>query len=73
MRRRRDPWGPRRSLESSAIAAAAPAFAMLPVWLLALGVFWVPVHLLWHIDFAVFAALHLLSVVLLFQIGRAHV
>jgi Zn-dependent protease with chaperone function len=39
---------------------------MLPVWLLALGVFWVPVHLLWHIDFAVFAALHLLSVVLLF-------
>jgi len=48
------------------VAAIAPAFAMLPVWLLALGVIWVPVHLAWNVSFPVFAALHLASVVLLF-------
>ena len=62
----RQPRSSRRHLESSAIASIAPLVAVVPVWLLAIAVFWFPVHLVWHVSYPVFAGLYLLAVVLLF-------
>ncbi len=56
----------RRNLDSSAITAIAPVVAVVPVWLLALLVFWWPVHLIWQVPFLWFAGGYLASVVLLF-------
>ncbi|MDO9174165.1 MAG: hypothetical protein Q7V62_05125, partial [Actinomycetota bacterium] len=55
----------RRNLDSSAITAIAPVVAVVPVWLLALLVFWWPVHLIWQVPFLWFAGGYLASVVLL--------
>jgi len=56
----------RRSLESSATAALLPVIALVPVWLIALGVFWLLVRLVWHVSFPMFAGLYLAAGVLLF-------
>ena len=45
----------RRHVESSALTALLPAFAAIPVWLLALAVWWLPVHLIWNVPFLTFA------------------
>lgn len=58
--------GGRRSIESSAAAAVLPVIALIPVWLIALAVFWLIVRLFWHVHFAVFAALYLAAGVVLF-------
>ncbi|HTH07690.1 MAG TPA: M48 family metalloprotease [Ilumatobacteraceae bacterium] len=58
--------GARRNVESSAVTALAPVVAVLPVWLLAIFVFWLPVQLIWEIPFWAFAAGYVASVILLF-------
>jgi Zn-dependent protease with chaperone function len=63
MRRQR---GARRQVESSAVASVAPLLAVIPVWLLAIAVFWLPVHLVWHISYLAFAGLYLAAAVVLF-------
>ncbi len=55
-----------RNLDSSAITAIAPVLAVAPVWLLAILVFWWPVHLIWAVPFVWFAVGYLVAVVLLF-------
>ena len=40
--------------------------ALVPVWLLSLAVFWVPTHLVWRVDFWLFAVVHLAAVVVMF-------
>jgi Zn-dependent protease with chaperone function len=60
------PASPRRQLESSAVAAFMPVFALAPVWLLAMLVFWWPIQLVWSVPFWLFAGVYLAGVVLLF-------
>lgn len=55
-----------RRIESSAVAALAPALTVLPVSLVALAVFWVPVHLIWDIAYGWFVVGYLAAAVLLF-------
>jgi len=55
-----------RSVERSTIASLVPVLALVPVWLVALAVFWFPIHFVWHIPFWMFALLHLVLVVLMF-------
>ena len=56
----------RRNLDSTAIAALTPIVAVAPVWLLAILVFWWPVHVIWQVSFAWFAFGYVAAVVLLF-------
>jgi len=55
-----------RSVERSAVAALVPVLALVPVWLLALAVFWWPLHQVWRISFTTFALVHLAGVVVMF-------
>lgn len=55
-----------RHVESSAVAAIIPAVAVVPVWLVALFVFWFPLNLLLKVSFWLFAVLYLAAGVLLF-------
>jgi len=48
------------------VAAFAPVVAVLPVWLLAVAVWWLLVRLVWEVPFTWFAVGHLVAVVLLF-------
>lgn len=52
--RRRPGAARRRSVDASALSAALPVLALVPVWLLALAVLWLPVRALWHIGFTTF-------------------
>ncbi len=56
----------RRSIDTSAVAAVVPVLALAPLWLLALLVFWWPLHLVWQISFTMFALGYLVASVLLF-------
>lgn len=56
----------RRRVESSALAALAPAVALLPLCLLALAVVWWPIHLVWHVAYPLFAGGYLAAGLLLF-------
>lgn len=56
----------RRNLESSAVTALAPLAAVLPVWLLALFIVWLPLRLAWDVTFVSLALGYLAAVVLLF-------
>ena len=53
-------------MDSTAVAALTPVIAVAPVWLLAILVFWWPVHVLWQVSFAWFAFGYVAAVVLLF-------
>jgi Zn-dependent protease with chaperone function len=55
-----------RHLESSALTAVLPVLALVPVWVLALGVFWLPLHLVWPIPFWALVAGYAAGVVLFF-------
>ena len=55
-----------RRLESGAVTAVFPVVALVPVWLLALAVFWLPVRAVWRVPFWLFAAGYLAGVVLFF-------
>ncbi len=56
----------RRNLDSTAVAALTPVVAVAPVWLLAILVFWWPVHAFWQVPFGWFALGYVALVVLLF-------
>jgi len=58
-------WGGRR-VESSAVAALLPIVPVLPVCILALAVFWAPVHLVWPVSFTMFVLGYLACGALLF-------
>jgi Zn-dependent protease with chaperone function len=55
-----------RSVERSAIASLVPVIALVPVWLLSLVVFWLPIRLFWRVPFWMFAGIHLAAVVVMF-------
>jgi hypothetical protein len=55
-----------RRIESSAVAALAPVLTILPVSLVALAVFWLPVHLVWDVSYVTFVLVYLAGAVLLF-------
>ena len=56
----------RRHVESSALTAILPLLAAVPVWLVALAVWWLPVHLLWPVPFGAFALAYLALGLVLF-------
>lgn len=53
-------------MESSALVALAPVVPLVPLNLLALAVFWLPVHLVWRVSFPAFALGYLLGGLMLF-------
>jgi Zn-dependent protease with chaperone function len=53
-------------VESSALVALAPVVPLVPLNLLALAVFWLPVHLVWRVSFPAFALGYLLGGLMLF-------
>jgi len=56
----------RRNLDSSAVVALAPLVAVVPVWLLALLIVWLPLRLAWDVAYVELALGYLAAVVLLF-------
>src|SRR5258706_14187694 len=56
----------RRRVDSSAVSAFLPVLAVIPLWLLALAVVWLPLRVVWHISFMTFVLLDLAAVLLLF-------
>jgi Zn-dependent protease with chaperone function len=56
----------RRGVERSAVAAAMPVIAILPVWAIAITVFWLPVRAVVDVPWWMFAGIHLLAGVGLF-------
>lgn len=55
-----------RQVETSAVAAVAPVVAVLPMSVLALAVFWLPLRWVWDVPFAWFALGYLAAGILLF-------
>ena len=45
----------RRRVDSSAVSAFLPVVAVIPLWLLALAVVWLPLRVVWHISFVTLA------------------
>ena len=56
----------RRRVDSSAVSAFLPVIAVIPLWLLALAVVWLPLRVVWHISFVSLALGYLAAVLLLF-------
>ncbi len=56
----------RRRVDSSAVSAFLPVIAVLPLWLLALLVVWLPLRVVWHISFLALALGYLAAALLLF-------
>ena len=56
----------RRRVDSSAVSAFLPVLAVVPLWLLALAVVWLPLRVVWHISFVTFALGYLAAALLLF-------
>ena len=56
----------RRRIDSSAVSAFLPVLAVVPLWLLALAIVWLPLRVVWHIPFLTFAVGYLAAVLLLF-------
>ncbi len=55
-----------RSVERSAVGELVPIITLVPVWLLALAVFWLPTRILWNVPFWFFALAHVGAVVVMF-------
>jgi len=56
----------RRRVDSSALSAFLPVAAVIPLWLLALAVVWLPLRVVWDIPFTAFALGYLAAGLLLF-------
>lgn len=56
----------RRQVDSSAVSAFLPVLAIIPLWLLALAVVWLPLRVVWHISFLTLSLGYLAAVLLLF-------
>ena len=57
----------KRQVDSAAVAALAPAAALFPIWLLAIGVFWLPFWRFSDVSYPLFAFAALALGVLLFS------
>lgn len=57
---------PRREVERAAVAALAPVLTLLPVWVLATAVFWLPLRLVWDVPLWSIAIAYLAAGALLF-------
>ncbi len=57
----------RRRLDTSAFAAMAPVVALLPVWLIAIGLIWLPVGMASDVSYLFFASMAMLFGVVLFS------
>jgi Zn-dependent protease with chaperone function len=56
----------RRRVDSSAVSAFLPVVALVPLWLLALAIVWLPLRVVWHISFLALTLGYLAAVLLLF-------
>ncbi|MGZ4737992.1 MAG: M48 family metalloprotease [Ilumatobacteraceae bacterium] len=56
----------RRRVDSSAVSAFLPVIAVIPLWLLALFVVWLPLRVVWNIGFMTLVLGYLAAVLLLF-------
>jgi Zn-dependent protease with chaperone function len=56
----------RRRVDSSAVSAFLPVVAVIPLWLLALAVVWLPLRVVWHVSFVTLALGYFAAVLLLF-------
>ncbi len=56
----------RRRVDSSAVSAFLPVVAVVPLWLLALLVVWLPLRVVWHITFVALVLGYLAAALLLF-------
>ena len=56
----------RRRVDSSAVSAFLPVIALIPLWLLALAVVWLPLRVVWDISFLALALGYLAASLLLF-------
>jgi hypothetical protein len=56
----------RRRVDSSAVSAFLPVIALVPVWLLALTIIWLPLHVVWHVSLWIFVLEYLAAGLLLF-------
>jgi Zn-dependent protease with chaperone function len=56
----------RRHVDSSAVSAFLPVIALVPLWLVALAIIWMPLRVVWHISFVAFAVGYLAAAILLF-------
>jgi Zn-dependent protease with chaperone function len=56
----------RRHVDSSAVSAFLPVLALLPIWLLALFVLWLPLHVVWNVSFLTVVIGYLATGLLLF-------
>jgi Zn-dependent protease with chaperone function len=56
----------RRRVDSSAVSAFLPVVAVIPLWLLALAIVWLPLRVVWHISFVTLSLGYLAAVLLLF-------
>ena len=56
----------RRRIDSSAVSAFLPVVAVIPLWLLALAVVWLPLRVVWHISFLTLAVGYLAAAIVLF-------
>ena len=56
----------RRRVDSSAVSAFLPVIAVIPLWLLALAIVWLPLRVVWHISFVALALGYLAAALLLF-------
>ena len=57
----------RRRLDTSAFAAMAPVVALLPVWLIAIGLIWLPLKLISDVSYFFFSSMAMLFGVVLFS------
>jgi Zn-dependent protease with chaperone function len=57
----------RRKADLSAVTAFAPVVALLPVWLVAIGVYWIPFHFYSSVPYWLFAVCAMLFGVVLFS------
>jgi Zn-dependent protease with chaperone function len=66
MRGRTTVTSTRRRIDSSAVSAFVPVVALVPLWLLALAVFWWPLSVIWDLSFLTFVVADLAVGLLLF-------
>jgi Zn-dependent protease with chaperone function len=56
----------KRRVDASAVAAILPLLALVPLWLVSLAVFWLPIRLVWSVSFTSLAVGYLAASLLLF-------
>jgi Zn-dependent protease with chaperone function len=56
----------RRGVDSSAVSAFLPVLAIVPLWLVAIGIIWLPLQLAWHVSFVAMSLWYLAASLLLF-------